>query len=126
MTRREIAGALVLLAGWASGCSNAVRKPRLLHPGPAPFQRGNAEVSDPFPLPDMGPEIVGGRPREFDQPRNEVVRAQQFLRSAAGRPSVLMPVAPVPVGPPTPVTQPYPAPPYGGPPTTPLPAGPRY
>lgn len=111
----------------AAGCSSAVRKPQLLHPGPAPFQRGNAEVIDPYPLPDMGPEIVGGRPREFDQPRNEVVRAQQYKRSRGQAPGADLPLGPIPVGQPLPVSQPY-APPYSPPayPAQPAPAGPRY
>ncbi len=61
-----------------SACSSAVRRPQLLHPGPAPFQRHNATQVDPYPQNDMGPPIVGGRPIDFMKPPNEVERARQF------------------------------------------------
>ncbi len=51
--------------------------PQLLHPGPAGFQRNNALQFDPYPPNDMGPEIVGGRPRGFQKPPNEITRARQ-------------------------------------------------
>ena len=104
----------------AAGCSNSIRKPMLLHPGPAPFQRANAEIIDPYPLPDMGPEIVGGRPLDFAVPRNEVTRAQDFQRSRGIRPAAEVPLAPIPAGPAVPMPQPYQGQPY--PPST----APRY
>jgi len=60
-----------------AGCSPTVRKPRLLHPGPAAYQRYNATQFDPYPLDDLGPPVDGGRPIDFDKPRSEVVRARQ-------------------------------------------------
>ncbi len=60
------------------GCSAAVRKPQLLHPGPAPYQRYNATQFDPYPLNDLGPEIVGGRPIDFQKPANELERGRQY------------------------------------------------
>jgi len=111
-----------------TACSQTVRKPQLLHPGPAPFQRANAEVFDPYPQPDVGPEVVGGRPREYAAPRNEVERAQEFLRSAGARPvqeviRTQPPIgAPIAVGAPFPVGQPLPA----APPFSTTPSGPRY
>jgi hypothetical protein len=89
-------------------CSSAVRKPHLLHPGPAPFQQANAEVFDPFPQNDMGPAIDGGRPRDVGPPRSQVERAQDFLRSNGARPRQEVAAAPVAIGPPLPVTQPAP------------------
>jgi hypothetical protein len=65
-------------------CSSAVRKPRLLHPGPASFQRYNATQFDPYPQNDMAPEIVGGRPLDYQVPPNEVTRARQFTDGRAG------------------------------------------
>lgn len=62
-----------------SACSTAVHKPRLLHPGPSGYQRHIAEQYDPYPLNDLGPEIVGGRPREFQKPQDEVTRSRQLL-----------------------------------------------
>ena len=72
-------GLLVVLLLSLSACSSAVRKPRLLHPGPTGYQRYNAEQFDPYPINDLGPEIVGGRPREFQKPRDEIARSRQFL-----------------------------------------------
>jgi hypothetical protein len=65
-----------LLEGF-SGCSSSLRKPRLSSPGTAGFQRFNAERFDPYPQNDMGPEIVGGRPIDYQMPRNEVERVRQ-------------------------------------------------
>jgi len=62
-----------------AACSPTVRKPRLRSPGPAWYQRANAEEFDPYPQNDMGPEIVGGRPRGFQKPRSEVERSRQQL-----------------------------------------------
>jgi len=72
--------AFVLLYGLfvLCGCSLAVRKPQLLHPGPAGFQRHNATQFDPFPQNDVAPEIVGGRPRDFQKPPDEVIRSRQY------------------------------------------------
>lgn len=62
-------------------CSPAVKMPRLYNPGPAGYQRFQAtQGHDPYPLPDAGPEIVGGRPREFQLPTPQVERARQFSR----------------------------------------------
>ena len=63
----------------AVGCSSAVRLPRLPSPGPAQYQRAAAQDFDPYPLNDLGPEIVGGRPREFQKPLDEVTRSRQQL-----------------------------------------------
>lgn len=65
----------------AAGCSSTVKKPRLLHPGPAEYQRANAVQFDPYPQNDMGPAIVGGRPREYAIPVNEVERSLQYSNS---------------------------------------------
>ena len=39
-------------------------------------QKARAAVHDPFPLNDIGPEVIGGRPREFYNPEPEAVRNQ--------------------------------------------------
>jgi hypothetical protein len=79
-------------------CSSAVRKPTLLHPGPAPYQRDNAQQFDPYPQNDMGPKIMGGRPPDYAIPPNEVTRAFQYSeqrRSTLGLSPTLIPSAPV-------------------------------
>jgi len=72
-----------------TACSSTVHKPTLQHPGPAYFQRNNAQQFDPYPLNDIGPEIVGGRPREFQKPFGEVTRARQQSTIAPWRPAPL-------------------------------------
>ena len=58
------------------GCNSSIRWPDLWHPGPAGYQRHNALYHDPYPVDDMGPEIVGGRPRSYQRPIPEAERAQ--------------------------------------------------
>src|SRR4051812_49679083 len=79
------------------------------HPGPAAYQRAQAIQHDPYVWNDVGPEVVGGRPREYQIPINEVERA----RLAATRPVGLTPapapavvVRPAPGAAPTYVTAP--------------------
>ena len=72
-----------------TACSSTIFKPTLQHPGPAPFQRNNAQHFDPYPPNDVAPEIVGGRPREFQKPPNEVIRSRQQETIAPWRPAPL-------------------------------------
>lgn len=37
-------------------------------------QKARATIHDPYPLNDIGPEVVGGRPREYANPQAEPVR----------------------------------------------------
>jgi hypothetical protein len=45
-------------------------------------QKARAVVHDPYPLNDIGPEVIGGRPRDYFNPQAEPVRQhavdQQF------------------------------------------------
>lgn len=80
------------------GCSPRVRMPRLYNPGPAGYQRYNAqEYADPYPLPDAGPEVVGARPRGFMTPRPQVERARAYSRSQ-GTPQFIAPAPQVAPG----------------------------
>jgi hypothetical protein len=114
---------IVLALGGIGGCTPEVhqykRFPNFLNPGPAAYQRAEAIQHDPYPLDDVGPEVVGGRPREYQIPVNEVERANM---AAPRRLRAVSPmVAPsLPPGPPPVVTSPFaPVPP---PPTiTPVP-----
>jgi hypothetical protein len=114
MSNRTLGFALVLLAlTTLPACSPTIRKPTLLHPGPASVQRYNAVQFDPYPLPDMGPEIVGGRPIDYITPVPQEDRARQYRNgertielATPGAPGALarVPVAApvfVPTGPPT-------------------------
>jgi hypothetical protein len=101
MSRRPLlAVALVAACAPLAACSSTVRKPRLVSPGPAPFQRCIAEQFDPYPQNDMAPEIVGGRPLDYAVPRNEVTRARQYEESKRAQ---LLPAAPTYVAPPAPL-----------------------
>ena len=64
-----IAGLLLLV----SGCH---LRPNFGPPGTIGMQRDRAVLHDPFPSNDLGPTIVGGRPKGFDIPRAEAVDRQ--------------------------------------------------
>ncbi len=66
-------GWLVLVALW--GCAGT-EVSRIFHAGPADYQRAQAERFDPYPLPDIGPEVGGGRPLDFIRPMPENERVQ--------------------------------------------------
>jgi hypothetical protein len=108
--------ALVLFGFLLTGCTAEVHRyirfPDFLHPGWANQQRRDAIEHDPYPLNDVGPEVVGGRPREYQQPVREVERARMFAtRPLAVRPTATTPwpTSPAPVVTPPPVvTTPYP------------------
>jgi hypothetical protein len=94
----------------AIGCTPEVHRymrfPDFVHPGWAHEQRGEAIEHDPYPLDDVGPEVVGGRPREYQRPLNEVERA----RMKAPPPIAFqpIPVPSFPAAPPPVVTAPFP------------------
>ena len=50
-------------------------------PGTMDVQQRRAIRLDPYPNPDIAPEIVGGRPRDYDADRSEANRAK-LLREA--------------------------------------------
>ena len=113
----------------AIGCTSEVHRymrfPNLYNPGPAPYQRAEAIRHDPYPLNDVGPEIEGGRPRDYQQPVNEVERARMATTRPIGLqpiPVPMLPAAPPPVittapvvATPPIVTTPYPVAPPPGP-----------
>jgi hypothetical protein len=59
---------LLAIGGCRSGQSG------LRSPGSIQRQQYNATLHDPYADNDAGPEIVGGRPREFQKPLAEPVR----------------------------------------------------
>lgn len=61
------------------GCG--YRRPGLYPPGPVQQQQLNASVHDPYSDNDLGPEVVGGRPRDFQKPFAEPVRNRRFGES---------------------------------------------
>jgi hypothetical protein len=64
----------MLLAGVA-GC-RSTGPSDWLHPGPAAYQQSQAERFDPYPENELGPPIVGSRPREYQKPPAEPTRAR--------------------------------------------------
>ena len=76
MTKRSLLLAVAVLATGTTGCSS-VSRPNWFHPGPALVQQSRAEQFDPYPENEPGPRIVGSRPREYQKPVPEALRAQQ-------------------------------------------------
>lgn len=66
---------ILLLFPLGAGCS---QRPRAWGfpgaQGTIDRQKSRATIHDPFPLNDIGPEVVGGRPREFYSPQSEAAR----------------------------------------------------
>lgn len=108
----SMATAILIWAFASSGCTpeaqRYIRFPNFAHPGPAAAQRAEAIYHDPYPLNDVGPEVVGGRPLAYQQSLNEVDRARLQPSSGTLRP-VPVPGSAV-VAPPV-VSSPFPAPP---------------
>ena len=63
-----------------SGC-RGIHCPRFEGPGTAEYQRGWAQRYDPYPESQVGPDVLGGRPRDFDVTRAESQRARHFFQT---------------------------------------------
>jgi hypothetical protein len=114
-----------LLAACFVGCTPEVHRykrfPEFFHPGRAQQQRNDAVAHDPYPVDDAGPEIVGGRPREYQRPLDEVTRARMNAPPPIALQPIALPSFPAAAPPPV-VTTPL-APPAG--PGTPIQVQPR-
>jgi hypothetical protein len=64
----------------AGGCANGGH-PLFQAPGTIHQQRLRATIHDPYSDQDVGPEVVGGRPRDYQQPLPEPVRNRIFVDS---------------------------------------------
>ena len=77
MNQRTLAWALTVGAAFLLttnlGCSS---RPYVGPQGTISDQRSRAILHDPYPSTDLGPPIVGGRPREYDLPRSEPAHLQ--------------------------------------------------
>ena len=63
--------ALLFLLPMCGGC---LATPNVVHPGTEDYQQARARVFEPYPENEPGPPIVGGRPREYQNPVAEVNR----------------------------------------------------
>ena len=61
---------------FATGGCKTEAKPQLANPGSVESQQRRATQFDPFPQPDIGPDVVGARPRDYQQPVAETNRAR--------------------------------------------------
>lgn len=77
LASREMLAALVAAALGAGGCATPHRD--FWHPGTIEAQRLRATIHDPYPDQEAGPEIVGGRPRDYAQPLPEAVRNRLYV-----------------------------------------------
>jgi hypothetical protein len=73
----------LLLALCATGCGPLFGTPQIWPPAPEATQMARARKFDPFPDPNIGPPVVGGRPQGFIDPRpdpdpNKTVRSDWF------------------------------------------------
>jgi hypothetical protein len=80
MIRRALATATVLMSLAAAGCASHGQY-NIFQPGTIQQQRLRATVHDPYPDRNLAPEVVGGRPREYQQPLPEPVRNRIFVDS---------------------------------------------
>jgi hypothetical protein len=106
-------------AVFLGGCTGLTRPYNYAQPGDARHQRSIAIAHDPYPLDDVGPEVLGGRPLGFEKPMPEVNRARFYnpprepLRPVF-QPTVVSPVITTP--PPSPWAAPPPVQTVPGPP----------
>ncbi len=74
MSSRMIIVTCILLAIGVVGCG--WNRPFEGRAGTLDQQRFSASIHDPYSDNDAGPEVVGGRPREFTKPRSEPTRSR--------------------------------------------------
>ncbi len=69
---------LVLLVAGLVGCraDQSLLKP----PGSVEKQRFNATMFDPYADNEIGPEVVGGRPKDFQKPLSDSDRSRLFQK----------------------------------------------
>ena len=66
-------------------CGCQLDTPNLAHPGTEANQQARAKVFEPYPDNEMGPPVVGGRPREYQDPRPSFAILQDMHPNPAAR-----------------------------------------
>jgi hypothetical protein len=81
---RKSIGAISFVAVVMISCAGCHLRPNWGPPGTIQDQRNRAVLYDPFPSNELAPEIQGGRPLEYQQPRSQAFHLQQnpFARRA--------------------------------------------
>ena len=69
---------VALVAAGLFGCRSDGRLFR--PPDTVQKQRSNATVFDPYTDNDIGPEVVGGRPKDYQKPLSETDRSRMFQK----------------------------------------------
>lgn len=71
---------VLMLGSWfiLTGLGCGLKRPFESGPGTLDQQRFTASVHDPYSDNDAGPEVVGGRPRDFNKPRAEPTRSRAW------------------------------------------------
>lgn len=67
---------LAVLLVAAVGCSTTGGGTNLFCPGSAAYQQRKAERFDPYAERELGPDIAGARPRDYDRPIAEPARVR--------------------------------------------------
>ena len=87
-------------------CGGCLALPNLAHPGTEAHQQARAQVFEPYPENEPGPPIVGARPREYQDPRAEVLRVQPRIGEPILAPCATSPAPEAPIAQPPIVTAP--------------------
>jgi len=74
----RIAGSLLLAISLLASAGCTATFPTVRGPGTVEQQRLRTSVLDLYPEPNMGPEVTGARPPNYQRPRTEVRQAQEF------------------------------------------------
>lgn len=80
---RTILFCCVSLLAISCGCSRS--RPLLAPPGPIRQQQYGASIHDPYTDNELGPAVVGGRPRDFMEPLAEPVRSRPLRNNSNGQ-----------------------------------------
>ena len=70
--------AIIAAIGFVSVGCRGYRTPFNTSPGTTQQQRFEAVAHDPYPENDLGPAVVGGRPRDYQKPIAEPVRDKMY------------------------------------------------